>query len=102
MDLPDPGTEPGSPALQADSLPTELSRKPPFMERYILTGNYNFLGDCQVVGQHISGEQGNSTFRELSGEKHLEKHSPLHFYVVPKQLVIWIGFHKKGEFSLNH
>ena len=41
------------------------------MERYILTGNYNFLGDCQVVGQHISGEQGNSTFRELSGEKHL-------------------------------
>ena len=24
------------------------------------------------------------------------------FYVVPKQPVIWIGFHKKGEFSLNH
>ena len=24
MDLPDPGIEPGSPALQADSLPTEL------------------------------------------------------------------------------
>ena len=23
-DLPDPGTEPGSPALQADSLPSEL------------------------------------------------------------------------------
>ena len=29
-DLPDPGTEPGSPALQADSLPTELSGKPTF------------------------------------------------------------------------
>ena len=28
MDLPDPGVEPGSPALQVDSLPTELSRKP--------------------------------------------------------------------------
>ena len=28
--LPDPGIEPGSPALQADSLPTELSRKPRF------------------------------------------------------------------------
>ena len=27
-DLPDPGIEPGSPALQADSLPTELHEKP--------------------------------------------------------------------------
>ena len=27
-DLPNPGIEPGSPALQADSLPTELSGKP--------------------------------------------------------------------------
>ena len=27
-DLPDPGIEPGSPALQADSLPTELLGKP--------------------------------------------------------------------------
>ena len=27
-DLPDPGTDPESPASQADSLPTELSRKP--------------------------------------------------------------------------
>ena len=27
-DLPDPGIEPGSLALQADSLPTELSGKP--------------------------------------------------------------------------
>ena len=27
-DLPDPGIEPGSPALQADSLPTELEGKP--------------------------------------------------------------------------
>ena len=28
MDLPNPGIEPGSPALQADCLPTELSGKP--------------------------------------------------------------------------
>ena len=28
MDLPDPGIEPGSPALQADSLPTELWGNP--------------------------------------------------------------------------
>ena len=27
-DVPDPGIEPGSPALQADSLPTELLGKP--------------------------------------------------------------------------
>ena len=27
-DLPDPGIEPGSPALQADSLPTELAGEP--------------------------------------------------------------------------
>ena len=27
-DLPDPGIEPGSPVLKADSLPTELLRKP--------------------------------------------------------------------------
>ena len=30
-DLPKPGTEPRSPALQADSLPSELPGKPPFM-----------------------------------------------------------------------
>ena len=28
MDLPNPGIEPGSPALQVDSLATELSGKP--------------------------------------------------------------------------
>ena len=28
MDLPDPGTEPGSPVLQADSLPAELPENP--------------------------------------------------------------------------
>ena len=28
MDLPDPGIKPGSPELQTDSSPTELSRKP--------------------------------------------------------------------------
>ena len=29
-DLPNPGIEPGSPALQADSLPAELSEKPQY------------------------------------------------------------------------
>ena len=32
-DLPDPGIEPGSPALQADSLPTKLQGKPSFDHR---------------------------------------------------------------------
>ena len=31
-DLPDPGIKPGSPAWQADSLPTELSGKPSYFE----------------------------------------------------------------------
>ena len=35
-DLPDPGIEPGSPALQADSLLTELQGKPQDGEEMIL------------------------------------------------------------------
>ena len=36
-DLPNPGIEPGTPALQADSLPTELSGKPhpPLQKEYV-------------------------------------------------------------------
>ena len=30
-DLPDPGIEPGSPTLQADSLPSEAPEKPQFL-----------------------------------------------------------------------
>ena len=37
-DLPDPGIEPGSAALQADSLSTELPRKPPRRVIYIYLG----------------------------------------------------------------
>ena len=36
--LPDPGIEPGSTALQADSLPAELPGKPP----YTVSGNINW------------------------------------------------------------
>ena len=36
---PDPGIEPGSPALQADSLPTELSGKPLYYYYYIIIYN---------------------------------------------------------------
>ena len=36
QELPDPGTEPRSPALQADSLPSELPGKPLIMPPVIL------------------------------------------------------------------
>ena len=36
VDLPDPGIKPGSPTLQADSLPTELSGKPLLLIKQIL------------------------------------------------------------------
>ena len=37
-DLPDPGIEPSSPTLQADSLPSEPPEKPPFNEGGTLKG----------------------------------------------------------------
>ena len=45
-DLPNPGIEPGSPALHADSLPTELPGKP------------DFTHNCQLlntIGRHRKG-----------------------------------------------
>ena len=39
-DLPGSGIEPGSPALQADSLPTELSGKPPQIRLYFIDLSY--------------------------------------------------------------
>ena len=41
-DLPDPGIKLGSPALQVDSLPTELPRKPWKVTNILLT--YNLVG----------------------------------------------------------
>ena len=49
-DLPDPGIEPESPALQADSLPTELSGKPPQIK--------------------MSGDQACSDPADLTGKSH--------------------------------
>ena len=37
-DLPDPGIEPGSPALQADALPSEPQGKPRRLNEVIRTG----------------------------------------------------------------
>ena len=48
-DLPDPGIEPGFPTLQADSLPTKLSRKP------CLVLNINCLSSSQLFKVVKSG-----------------------------------------------
>ena len=62
-DLPDPGIEPGSPALQADSLPTELGGKPhyiicPFLKRKKLK-----LGEVKRLGQ---GHSASLVFQPVS------------------------------------
>ena len=44
-DLPDPGIEPGSPALQADALPSEPPGKPQARRRL----NNKLLGKCELV-----------------------------------------------------
>ena len=46
--FPDPGIDPGSPALQADSLPTELSGKPRLDEKALL--NYHNWHIVEVSG----------------------------------------------------
>ena len=53
MDLPDPGIEQGSPALQVDSSPTELSGKPKYMI-YIIHKNYV----CGSVGKESACSAG--------------------------------------------
>ena len=63
-DLPDPGIEPVSPGLQADSLPTELRGKP-YMGR---RGNKDTSKDAIVLiqGTHDSGlESARSRNRDM-------------------------------------
>ena len=48
-DLPDPGIEPGSPALQGESLPSELAEKPKIFE-----GIANF---CFLIFRFIEGSR---------------------------------------------
>ena len=45
MDLPDPGLEPESPALQVDSFPTELSGKPKIQTCLLINDNNNKKND---------------------------------------------------------
>ena len=55
--LPDPGIEPRSPALQADSLPTALRRK----SQYAYDGSHFFGGGCvaQLVGSQFPNQEWN-------------------------------------------
>ena len=60
-DLPDPGIEPGSPALQADSLPSELpgklscSKATPVSSMFVLPkGKSRGLTFCNLSQKHLS------------------------------------------------
>ena len=54
MDLPDPGVEPGSPALQADSLSTELSGKPFPIGSPLIDLEQPLLSPCFLCSPHLS------------------------------------------------
>ena len=54
MDLPNPGIKSKSPALQADSLPTELPGNP---NRYLITFNYlTYQPICVVFNEQSNNE----------------------------------------------
>ena len=61
MDHPDPGIEPGSPALQADSLPTELSGEPAL--------GHPRLGKCDLTFSSLLGERGPASLPERLRKK---------------------------------
>ena len=51
-DLPDPGIEPGSPALQVDSLPTEISGKPTdAVQESLFCKNFSVISENQCREQ---------------------------------------------------
>ena len=60
-DLPNPGIERGSPALQADSLPTELQGKPPIAkgsskeltEKYVAHPKHQFSAELPVAHSEL-------------------------------------------------
>ena len=57
MDLRDPGIEPGSPALQADSLPTELWGKP-----YIFTGEHKLTTTTETYITDVTSDRSKGVF----------------------------------------
>ena len=59
MDLLDPGIELGSPALQVDSLPTELSGKPKiFLENAFVLLVFSFAAlVCELSVKNVFGQK---------------------------------------------
>ena len=60
-DLPDPGIEPRSPALQADSLPPEPPRKPEKLQNPQLNLNFRDFPGNPVVETSLSNAGGTSS-----------------------------------------
>ena len=76
MGLPNPGIEPGSPALQVDSLPTELSGKPKVFIELI---NFSFFS---ISGSGIDLNYCNVEWLALE-----TKHHSVIFEVAPKHFI---------------
>ena len=57
-DLPDPGIEPGSPALQADSLPSEPPRKPLLSDQCKAIGENNRMRKIRDLFKKIRDTKG--------------------------------------------
>ena len=74
-DLPDTGIEPGSPALQADSLPSESPGKPRYIYIYIslVVVVVSHLGPFSETGMHLEivmqsevSQKGKNKYLELT------------------------------------
>ena len=53
--LPDPGIEPRSPTLQADSLPAELPEKPQYAHNLVQLGGRDYdICFCNLLGKELS------------------------------------------------
>lgn len=48
----------------------------------MLNGNDSCLGDCKLIGQHISGEQGNKAHLENFLEKSTVRNTPLFIFML--------------------
>ena len=55
-DLPDPEIKPGSPALQADSLPSKPPRKPHEQQKFISHSSGDYNSKIRVPAWSVSGE----------------------------------------------
>ena len=91
MDLPDPGIEPGSPALQADSLSTELSGNPQLSEYHGRGGSLGAERESRVQQAPLK----NQLESQLQRRREHGKGDVQHKYVLSVNCV-------PGEFSTVH